>query len=107
MRITLDRPPEQIKRGDYARFFPGVSVREGAEVEIVRGQIARRPLTGSEDLGGLQCRLDYASNADSHLVLKLEYIFQRAIEPVGPKMCTADGINQLPGDANSSARLAD
>jgi len=72
---VLDRLPEQIECCDCILFFPRVSMREGTQIEIIRGQVAGRPISQSADLGHLQCRLDDASDARSHFVLKFEHVF--------------------------------
>ena len=59
------------------------------------GRLAER-----RSLGGLQCRLDDPGDADGHLVLKLEDVFQRAVETVGPEMRAGLRVDQLRGDAH-------
>src|SRR5215831_5717486 len=77
--------------------------RKRAEVEVVGGEIGSRPGGGSAHLGGLQGRLDDAGNADSDLVLKLEHVFERAVEAIGPEMGAAFGLDQLRCDTHSPA----
>ena len=43
---------------------------------------------------------------DRHLVLKLEDVFERAVEAIGPEMRAGDRIDQLRGDAHPVAALA-
>ena len=107
-RIAFDRPPPGAGRapggcGPSRRRNP---VREGAQVEVVGGQIMGRSGGRAADLGGLQRRFDDADNAYRHLVLKLEHVFERAVEPVGPKMRAGEGIDQLRGDAHPVPALA-
>ena len=52
------------------------------------------------DLGGLQGRLDDARHADRDLVLKVEDIFQRAVEALGPQMRAGHRVDQLRRDAH-------
>src|SRR6516225_4705624 len=49
----------------------------------------------------LQCRFDHARDGRGDVVLKLEDIFERAIEPVGPEMGAGDRIKQLRGYADA------
>src|ERR1700720_2821665 len=38
-------------------------------------------------------------------VLKFENVFERAVEAVGPEMCSAERVDQLRGDADAVAGL--
>jgi hypothetical protein len=76
-----------------------------AQVDIIRGEIARGSFARSTDLGHLQSWLDDPSNADRNFVLKVKDIFQRAVEAVGPEMRAGCGIDQLSRDAYPPARL--
>jgi hypothetical protein len=38
-------------------------------------------------------------------VLKFENVFDRAVEAVGPEMCSAERVDQLRGDADAVAGL--
>ena len=80
--------------------------RIGAQIEVVGGQIVGRAAGRTGGLGGLQCRLDDAGDARRHLVLKLEDIFERAVEAVGPEMRAGRRVDQLRGDAHPTAGLA-
>src|SRR6266481_1925351 len=99
-RIASNRLPEQFERFDRLVLFPGLIKWQGTQVEIVGGQIASRPLGRTADFGRLQCWLDDAGNARRHLVLKLEDVFERAVEPIGPEMRVAGRIDQLRGDTH-------
>jgi hypothetical protein len=44
-------------------------------------------------LGGKQGRLDDAGDADRHLILQLENLFNQAVEAVGPQMRAALGLD--------------
>src|SRR5467141_1896947 len=92
-RIMPDRLPEQIECRDYVFFFPSVNVRESPQIQIVGGQVARRPFGGTADLSHLQCRLYYTSNAGSDFVLKLEDILKGTIKAVSPEMRTTDRLD--------------
>src|SRR6516162_10604546 len=85
-RIASNRSPEQFECFDCLALFPGLVEWQGTQVEIVCGQIARRPLGRTADFGRLQCRLDDAGDGRRHLVLKLEDVFERAVEAIGPEM---------------------
>ena len=45
------------------------------------------------NFGGLQGRFDNTSDADGHVVLKFEHIFERSVEAVGPKMSASEGVD--------------
>ena len=86
MPIDRDRLFEQSQSLDRPLFRYRIEGRERAQVEIVGAEVGRRPRGGAAHLGGLQCRLDDAGDADRDLVLKLEHVFERAVEAVGPEM---------------------
>src|SRR5215813_9260447 len=92
-RIASNRSSEQFERFDRLVLFPGVIAWQGTQVEIVCGQIERRPLCRAADFGRLQCRLDDAGDGRRHLVLKLEDVFERAIEAIGPEMRVSESID--------------
>ena len=106
MRIDRDRLIEQSQSLENPLLRYWKEDRKRAQVEIVGGEIVGRPRGGAAHLGGLQCRLDDPGDADGDLVLKLEHVFQRAVEAVGPQMRAGFGIDQLPGDAHPVAALA-
>src|SRR5438477_8951945 len=81
-------------------------MREGTQIEIVGGEIIGRAFRRPADLGGLHCRFDNTGYADGDFVLKIEHVFERAIEAVRPEMCARLGIDQLCGDPNATAGLA-
>ena len=86
MPIDRDRLLEQSQSLENPLFRYWKEDRKRAQVEIVGGEVGRRPRGGAAHLGGLQCRLDDAGDADRDLVLKLEDVFERAVEAVGPEM---------------------
>src|SRR5437763_13075257 len=55
-----------------------------AQVEVVGGQIGGRTAGRTGGLRRLQRRRDNAGDADRHIVLKVKYVFERAVEAVGP-----------------------
>jgi hypothetical protein len=75
--------------------------RKRAQIEVVGAEVGGRPRGGSAHLGGLQCWLDDAGDADRDLVLKVEDIFERAVEAVGPQMSAGGRVDQLPGDSHA------
>jgi hypothetical protein len=81
-------------------------LRIGAQVEVVGGEIVCRAADRAGGLGGLQGRLDGPGDADRDLVLKLEDIFERAVEPIGPEVRAGRGVDQLPGDPHPLAGFA-
>src|ERR1051326_3395719 len=101
-RDRLLRETERLR--DLPRRRPEHRIR--SQVEIVRGQIGGRTIGRASSLGGLQCRFDNAGNAGSHFVLKIEHVFERAVEPVSPEMRAGIIVNQLAGDAHAITRLA-
>ena len=86
MRIDRDRLLEQAQSLGNPPFCYWKEGRKRAQVEVVGGKVARRPLGRASDLGRLQCRLDHTGDADRHLILQLEDALQRAVEAAGPKM---------------------
>jgi len=62
------------------------------QVKIISGQIFRWPFDRISDFGGLQGRFDDAGDAVRHLILKIEDLVEGAVETVGPKMSTVEGI---------------
>jgi len=105
-RIALDRLLHKAEcLGDRRPRRPDHLI--GAQIEVVSGQIGGRPAGRTGGLGGLQRRLDDPGDAGSHLVLKLEDIFERAVEPVGPQMRPGSRVDQLPCDPHPITGLPD
>jgi hypothetical protein len=61
----------------------------------------------SFDLGFLHARLDDADHPLCDVILQVEYVFEAAVEFVGPQMRAAFGLDQLHRDPHSPARLSD
>jgi hypothetical protein len=40
-------------------------------------------------------------------VLQLKYVVERAVEAIGPDVCAAGGVDELPGNRHSIAGLTD
>ena len=76
MRIDRDRLLEQSQSLDNPLFRHWKEDRKRAQIEIVGGEIGRRARGGAAHLSRLQCRLDHPGDAERHLVLQIEYIFQ-------------------------------
>ena len=106
MRVDRDRLLEQSQGLDAPLFRQRKEIRKCAQVEIVSGEVRRRPRGGAAHLGRLQRRFDNAGDVDRNLVLKLEHVFQRPIEAVGPEMRTGLCNEQLPGDTHPAAAFA-
>ena len=77
-----------------------------AQAKIVSGQIAGRLPGHATDLACLQRRLDDSGNVGRDLILKLEHVFERTVEPVGPQMRAGLRLDQLRRDAHPVARFA-
>ena len=60
MRIDRDRLLKQSQSLENPLFRYRKEDRKRAQIEIVGGEIGRRPRGGAAHLGGLQCRLDDA-----------------------------------------------
>src|SRR5262249_43171014 len=72
----------------------------------VGGEVGRRATSRTRSLGCLQGGFYDAGDARGDPVLKLEDLFQRAVEMIGPEMRPATGIDQLSGDAHPIAAFA-
>src|SRR5205807_5270572 len=85
----------------------GKGRRKGAQREIVgvliRLWLAPRPF----DLGFAQDRPDRANDALCDPVLQIERVFQGTVEAVGPQMLAARRLDELAGDADPVAGLAE
>src|SRR5262249_55277131 len=74
--------------------------RKCAQAQIVSAKVSSRAVGRAHRLGGLQCRLDDPGDAHRDLVLEIKHVLQRAVEAIGPEMCTACRVDELGGDAN-------
>jgi hypothetical protein len=81
--------------GEFAQF------REGSQIKVIGIQAVGRRATGASHLSVAQGRFDDAGNAGCDLVLKIEYIFERAVETLGPNMSASAGVDQLGGNART------
>ena len=82
--IAGDGLLEQVERLSPLGFTRPREIRQGAQIDIICGEIVGGSLARSADLGRLQRRLDDPGDADGNLVLKFENVLQGAVEPVGP-----------------------
>jgi hypothetical protein len=104
--IDRNRLIQQFQSLENSGFCYGKEDGKRTQIEIVGGEVGLLPRGGAAHLGGLQCGLNYASNADRHLVLKLEHVFERTVESIGPEMCAGECVDQLGGNAHATTRLA-
>ena len=65
------------------------------------GRPAERAVSAACNAGSMT-----PATLDATLILELEHIFDRAVEPVGPQMRAGFGLDQLRGDADPAAALA-
>ena len=84
-RIALDglfEQPERLRELRPRRY----GHRVGAQLEVVGSEVGGRTAGRTGGFGGLQRRLDDACNARGDFVLKVEDVFERAVEAVRPQM---------------------
>src|SRR5712691_10694571 len=72
MPIDCDRLVKQPQSLDNPFFRYWKEDRPRPQEEIVGGEVDRWPRGGAAHLGGFQCRLNNASDADRNLVLEVE-----------------------------------
>src|SRR5262249_40238267 len=102
--IALDRLFKQMERGGDLPCRQGHRI--SAQIEVISSEVAGRAMGRARRFSSLQCRLDDPGDTRSHLVLKLEYVFQRAVEAVGPEMHAACRVDQLRGNSNPASGFA-
>jgi hypothetical protein len=91
--VNGDRLLEQPESDNKPLFRYWKESRKCTQVEVVSAKVGSRPRGGTAHLCGLQRRLNDSGNAESNFVLKLEDIFQRAVEAIGPKVRASEGID--------------
>ena len=106
MRVAGDSLLEQRQRLPHLPLGGKVH-RIGPQIGIIGAEIACRPASRARGFGRLQRRLDDASNADRDLLLQFEYVFERAVEAVGPQVRAGFRLDQLRGDAHPPTALPD
>src|SRR6266481_1802498 len=104
--FQLDRLAKQGQCFVRVLRHRGESVGQGAQIEVIGVEAVRPFAPRALDLALPQRRLDHTGDADRDLVLKLENVFQRAVEAVGPQMGAGESVDQLRGDAHATAGLA-
>jgi len=57
------------------------------------GQVISRAICRSTNLDALQCWFNNPSDGSSYLILKVEDIFERAVETVGPNVGAGFGVD--------------
>src|SRR5438477_11680940 len=97
---------EQFQSFEKPLFCYWIISSKRAQIEIVRSEVMRRTGNRTAYLSGLQRRLDHAGDVDRHLILKIENVFQGAVETIGPEMGAGLGLDQLRGDAHPVPTLA-
>src|SRR5262249_38635148 len=99
----LEEVPERLAdrfKADTAKF------RRPAQVMIVGTHVLRRLALGPLEFLALESRCDSDHDAGSNAVLKIEYVFEGAIEMIGPEMRTILGIDELARNAHPRSGLA-
>jgi len=82
-------------------------MRQRADDEIPRVQIARRLVADAEILGDIDLRFDRGDDRAGDLVLDGEHVVELAFILGGPDLIAGCGIGELCSDANPLATLAD
>ena len=107
MRIDRDRLLEQSQSLENPLFRYWIEDRKRAQVEIVGAEVGRRPRGGAAHLGGLQCRLDDAGDADRDLVLQARRRLRASRRSGRPRdACRSAASISCAGDAHPAAGLA-
>jgi hypothetical protein len=76
-----------------------MNLRHTAKKVVIRIEALSGLAFGALDLDLFQLRPDRAHYAGTYSILQLENILKATIEPVGPKVCAACSVDELPGDA--------
>ena len=100
IRIELDRLLEQRKRLGHVGRGSGSDVRQRPQIQVIGVQAVGRLLPGTLDFRPLELGRDRADDVRRHLILKLEDVLQRPIEPIGPDMSAILAIYELAGNAH-------
>src|SRR5688500_9985380 len=80
--------------------------RHAAQIAVVGVEALGRLVLNTLYFGVLQLGRDRPDHARGHLILQIKYVLQRTVEPIGPKMGTAQSIYQLTRDTHSVAGFA-
>src|SRR5208282_4394438 len=106
-RITLDCLQEQVQCIGDSCPLEGETMWERSQIKIVSVEIVNSAFGRTTNLGGLERRLNDPGDTRRHLVLKLENLFERTVEAVGPEMRAGAGIDQLGSDPDAPRCFAD
>src|SRR5262249_13012009 len=104
--VELDRAVEEFQRLLVARPRPWVNGGVRPQITIVGVEALGRLAADALDLRALELRRDGADHALGHLVLELENILERPVEPIRPDVRSGSRIDELRGDAYPVRRLA-
>src|SRR6516164_9695152 len=77
------------------------------QIQSINIQTVGRLTLGATKLRFLDYGMDCTNNTLGHLILQLEDIRDRTLEPVCPKMRACCSVDKLPGDAHPICRFAD
>src|SRR5262249_28301439 len=81
-------------------------LRQGAQMEVVRGEVRGRLAAGALDLGLTQFWFDRAGDIGGDPILQIENVVERTVKAIGPDVCAGRRVDQLPGDAHPAAGFA-
>ncbi|MHC2164078.1 hypothetical protein ACVL5V_006499 [Bradyrhizobium ottawaense] len=106
-RLERDRTFEQHERLGDLGWHAGINVRLGAQDEIIGIQAVRPLAPDPVDLGAPQAGCDRTDGRRCDVVLEGEDVFGPAVKSLGPYVHASRRIDQLTGDADQRAGLAD
>src|SRR5260370_37602548 len=89
--ITLDCLPHKAERLREA-CCRRHGRRVASQVEVVGGEVDRWAVGRTYGFRGLQCRLDNPGEPKWHFGLEVKYVFEGAVEAVGPEMRTIERV---------------
>src|SRR5215813_15621405 len=95
-RINLDGTVEQSQRPTIT-FIVSPKLCQRAEVKVVGVEALRRLALHPFHLRVAQLGLDDAYDARGNLVLQVENVVQRTVDPIGPQMRAGRSFDQLTG----------
>src|SRR5260221_6590525 len=99
--VDLNGSLEEQKRFLVVLELPCVIKRNSAQEEIVGIDALGWLPSCTLDFSVSKSRLNGAKNACGNAVLKIEDIFQRTIESLGPNVSASGGVDQLGRDSNA------
>jgi hypothetical protein len=106
VRVERERIVQKPRRNLRVGGHRSHDVRHRAQTEIVGAEVIGVLAPRALDFGFPQARLDDADHLVGDLILEVEHIRDRPVEPVGPQMRARLGLDQLPRDAQAIAGLA-